>query len=361
MMKRSTRWMVFLVYYLSQTLGLLGFSYNSQSVELDTIPLLTIYSAMISAVMLFVLSVYTYQEFMLCIMQRNLVSDRIIDLLLLIQIAVVVATAALNLTKRRQFMATITSFMQLRADFVKKFKMSANIKRFYENAIRKKIFVGLLSNIANFFLSPLLLGSIFSHNFNLDKVIFVVTVIVLNLLMSHYYFALLNFNVLLAAVNEEIERVLNSYSSLAELQGLKQIKSGALINTWCRLADELDELAIQHYKIKSMGERISRSYDFHGFCVLFIFYFNNFGTIYATYITLQYRKKELVILLILSLLFCMDLSIYLINMLKCGEFVRKAAVLLKDLQHSMPSLDERVEKSVSSQFYGRVLLKQRDG
>ncbi|XP_037811499.1 putative gustatory receptor 59d [Lucilia sericata] len=233
--------------------------------------------------------------------------------------------------------------------------MSKKVEQNFEKAIRSKFYWGFMSNIVTFVGSYDILRGIF----NIESPIIItglgIMATVLNVVMTHYFFALLNINTLLAVINEELKKILNKSLQLFKLQRAKQIKPGAFITTCCKLADELDILAINQYNLQNIGVRVNSMYDLQGACVVLTLYMNNISVIYMGYMLVQHEQLSqdygiLVLFFIpISLLFYyMDLNIFIINMLNFGDLIKTSADLLQNSQPCLPTLDVRFEKSVSN-------------
>ncbi|XP_065367031.1 putative gustatory receptor 59d [Calliphora vicina] len=353
-MKRSTRWMILLVHYISQLLGIVAFSYNYDTGKLKTTFAITLYSSLVSVLMFSSVALL----FRIQWKPRNAngpeLHFKITALMCLIRIVAVLITVLLNWSKRQEFIRSIRDFQRLRHNLLQKFVMSSKVQQYFEKSIRSKFYWGLISNIMIFVGSYDILRGIF----DLESPIIITGLgamsTVLNVIMTHYFFALLNVNALLAVVNEEVKRILNTSSQLFKLQRLKQIKPGALITTCCQLADELDVLAINHYKLQLLGERVNRLYGLQGSCVMLTLYMNNISVIYMTYMIVQHEDLSqqlgilwtVIILSILLFFFYKDLYLFTLNMLNFGDYVQKTAGLLKSRQPWLPTLDERFEKSL---------------
>lgn len=354
-MKRSTRWMVVIVYYLSQSLGIVAFSYNYDTGKLETTFLITLYSSIISLLMFSSISLL----FRIQWKPRNAngpeLHFKIIALMALMRIIAVLITVLLNWHKRQDFIRTIKEFQHIRDKFLQKFEMSPKVEMYFEKAIRRKFYWGFLSNIVTFITSYDVLRGVFDIETPIIIIGLGLMSTVLNVIMTHFFFALLNVNVLLAVINEELKRILNTSAVLFKLQYLKKIKPGFLVNNCCKLADDLDVLAINQYNLQLIGEHISKMYELQSACIALNVYMNNISVIYMAYMLIQHEDLsheygQFVILFIvpLSLFFYyMDLHIFTINMLNFGDNIRKTGSLLKNRQPWLPTLDERFEKSVS--------------
>ncbi|XP_037811497.1 putative gustatory receptor 59d [Lucilia sericata] len=352
-MKRTTRWMIICVYYISQLLGIVAFSYNYDSGKLKTNFIITLYSCLVSALMFSSVALLFRVQWKPRNANGPELHYKITAVICLVRIIAVLITVMLNWIKRKEFMRTIRDFQHLRYNLFKKYVMSVKVQCYFEKSIRAKFYWGFISNIITFYGSFDVLRGIFDLESPLIITGLGAMSTVLNVIMTHHFFALLNVNALLAVVNEEVRRILNTSSVLFKLQRLKRIKPGALITSCCNLADELDDLAVNQYKLQRIGERVQRIYDWQGACITLTVYMNNINILYMGYMIVQHEKLSelsmlwtLIILSILLFFFYMDLHLFMVNMLNFCDNVQRTADLLKNRQPWLPTLDERFEKSL---------------
>ncbi|KAI8123753.1 putative gustatory receptor 59d [Lucilia cuprina] len=358
-MKRSTRWMIICVYYISQLLGIVAFSYNYDTGKLKTTFSITLYSCLVSALMFCSIALIPRIQWKPRNANGPELHFKITALMCLVRIIAVLISVILNWIKRKEFIKNIKDFQNLRTNLLKKYVMSTKVQKYFEKSIRDKFYWGLMSNIMVFASSYDILRGIFDLESPLIITGLGTMSTVLNILMTHHFFALLNVNAHLAVVNEELRRILNTSSVLFKLQRLKKIKPGALITTCCNLTDELDDLAFYHYKFKLIGERVQRLYDLQGACVMLTLYMNNINVLYMGYMIVQHEElsQELgvywtsIIVGIVLYFFYKDLHLFIINMLNFGDNVQRTADLLRNRQPWLPTLDERFEKIINKQQY----------
>ncbi|XP_065367035.1 putative gustatory receptor 59d [Calliphora vicina] len=352
-MKRSTHLMIGIVYYMSQLLGVLAFSYNYDTGKLQTTIGITIYSCMVSVLMFCSLPILFRVQWKPRNVNGPELHYKINALMCLLHIVAVLITVLLNWSKRKEYIRTIRDFQHARNRLLQKFVMSDKVQQYFEKSIRSKFYWGLMYNIITFVASYDILRGIFDIESPIIIMGLGAIATVLNIIMTHYFFALLNVNVLLAVINEELKRILNTSSQLFKLQRLKQIKPGILITTCCQLADELQDLAINQYNLQNIGDRVNRMYDLQGSCVVLTLYMNNISVIYMTYMMLLHEELSqdygtitvMIIMPIAVFFYYMDLRIFTESMLNFGDCVKNTKDLLKNLQHCLPTLDERFEKS----------------
>ncbi|KAI8123762.1 putative gustatory receptor 59d [Lucilia cuprina] len=331
-MKRTTRWMIICVYYISQFLGIVAFSFNYDSGKLKTNFFITLYSCLVSALMFTSVALLFRVQWKPRNANGPELHYKITAVICLVRIIAVLITVMLNWIKRKEFMRTIRDFQHLRYNLFKKYVMSTKVQKYFEKSIRAKFYWGLISNIITFYGSFDVLRGIFDLESPLVIIGLGAMSTVLNVIMTHHYFALLNVNALLSVVNEEVRRILNTSAVLFKLQ---------------------HDLAVNQYKLQLIGERVQRIYDWQGACITLTVYMNNINIIYMGYMIIQHEQLSqmsmfwtLIILSILLFFFYMDLHLFMVNMLNFCDNVQRTADLLKNRQPWLPTLDERFEKSL---------------
>lgn len=135
-MKRSTHWMIGIVYYTSQLLGVLAFSYNYDTGKLQTTFGITFYSCIISVLM------FCFVPILFRVQWKPRNADgpelhyKINALMCLIRIAAVLITVLLNWSKRQEYIKTIRDFQHVRARILQKFVISEKVQHHFEKSIR---------------------------------------------------------------------------------------------------------------------------------------------------------------------------------------------------------------------------------
>lgn len=194
-------------YYASQLMGVLSFHYDAHSGEIYTSPSLTIYCAVVSIGTFAALPLVLRVDLNLQTLNAPDLHIRIVGAICSIRIVVILLTMTMNWTKRHTFMTTLRRFVKLRQTFLRKWQLSSGVEKKFETAVRLKFIWGSLSDIG------LILGSLeyFRHQFRLENPILSLALgvycSILNIAIFHYYFLILNINILLRTINEELQRI----------------------------------------------------------------------------------------------------------------------------------------------------------
>lgn len=347
--------MFYIAYLISQLLGILPFSYDLHTGKAKTNSFITVYSAIMSIAMFGIIPLLWQVDWSLCTRNVPDLHIKINGLICLIRIAGVLVTVVLNWTERKEFMQTLNKFHRLRRAVLIKWPMSAEVENAYEYSLQSKFVWGIISNVFTIFGNISLVRNQFNVNSPLIAVLVSVMGTILNLILAHCFLAVVNVSALLAVINEEVKKSLDISCKLAEQQRAKTIKPGALITWCCKLADDLDELSVVQHRLIQLGERIHNMYDIQSACIMLDVYLTTISCIYMTYMLMQheylvhmYSVPELCAFPVTLAVYFWDLKIFAHCMLRYQELIKETHSLLREYQPPLPTLDVRLENSVSA-------------
>lgn len=353
-MRKSTRLMVKVTLAAAHVLGTLSFFYNHRTGEIYTTPWLTIYTAVISVAMFGVVP-----------MLRNInISGKRIHVkinfsIFVIRITAVLVTMIFNWTKRCAFMEYLRNLKKLRIEFEKKWPLSQNMDEKFDRTLRRKFCWGVSSSLVVFvgFMGYL---KIELNINNVWMILFLALMTnILNVVLTSYFFCILRINIFLAAINEEVTRILKKSENLAHLRSRGQTHAGFFITQCCTFADDLDELARFQLEFRKLARNINGMYEVQGSCVLLSVYLNSISVIYDAYISIhilwdEYTKIRLVFTTIALFLYFMDLNVSLFTMLEYQDLFIDCGRILKEHQTCLTNLDVRLEESVSINDHNKI-------
>uniref|UniRef100_A0A905STE6 Gustatory receptor n=1 Tax=Stomoxys calcitrans TaxID=35570 RepID=A0A905STE6_STOCA len=346
-MKRSTYWMLATLYYISQLLGILSFCYDPNTQEIYTTKIVTIYCALISIGLFGVIPM---------IMQiirntENVYSQdvhvQISATIVILHIVAILVTVVFNWMKRCEFIDILQEFIALRQSFLSKWPLSLEMEKKFERALRLKTLVGFLANLS------LVLGFFDFYNRQLDLDIFAymylsVFSILLGVVIAHYYFYIINVNILLGVLNQRLRCILDTSQDLVRKHQSYHRRLGTFAK---QLANEVDELALFQRKLQSHVLRLNDMYGVQSICVLLMVYLTNLIVLYMTYMMNQHAyvfemyKSQLAPMAIATLLFYVDLGIFGFGLLQLLDLVEETSFLLMEHQPCANNLDVELEKS----------------
>ncbi|XP_065367047.1 putative gustatory receptor 59d [Calliphora vicina] len=348
-MKRSTYFMISTVVFYAQLLGILNFCYDCRTGKAHIRAHVTAYSAIMSLTMFGVL---TYFLFNMEIKTRPPGSAELhykLNLLTaVIRIGGVILTVFYNWTKRKGSVELLNSYQTFCKKFLQKWQMQEKYVNYMECGIRFKLKRSFIAELLLFIVTVQNFREIFDMENPYILLPLALIPTVLNVVMTLYYFTILNINILMIIINDEVKRILNAANHICE-SGVRQEQA------CCHLADQLDELAVAQYIIKDYLKRINNMYDLQGVCVILDLYVNNICVIYmftmmSAHLELWASYGEWVVYFVPVAMFIyyMDLKLFLFAMLNTRDLVERTGELLKERQVSLLNMDERLERSLNN-------------
>uniref|UniRef100_A0A454A0P9 Gustatory receptor n=1 Tax=Stomoxys calcitrans TaxID=35570 RepID=A0A454A0P9_STOCA len=346
-MERTTKWMIAAVYRISLAVGIISFCHDQTTEKFYFSTMVTIYSAFASLVML---------GFLRYFFQLNFSSPhlpvKINAIIFLLRGLCLVVTVFINWTKRQEIVTTLNELRQARYQFQKRWPLSENTKRKFEKTLRRKLKLGFATT------TGILLTLIESAKiqFELESVYAIAAVILMcsvgSFVMMNFFLCITHLNVILWAVNEEVEKILKTTYQLWQLSMQQYIGPGTLITQCCRLSDDLDNLAATQHQLHLLGNRINRMYDLQTGCVLLMIYLNNVAVCYMAYptaekdqITDNYSNWTIVLMPFVMIMYYIDLIIFLKSLMHFHEAFLATKKLFREHQALLPTLDVRLEES----------------
>ncbi|XP_013116150.2 putative gustatory receptor 59c [Stomoxys calcitrans] len=359
-MRRSTQWMIRASYITSVLFGVTSLCYVENTGEVYTKPLVTIYSALANMAMLALVPHFLHLDY-------NAHSLPVLtnSLIFVLKAVGSIITVIINWTNREVFVKTLNDLASIRCKFMRRWPLSDKIKEKFETILRRKLLLGFIT------LAAIMLSSIeyIQTQLKIESFYAILPAImvncIINMVIMNYFLCITHLNVLLWAINEELEKILKSTYQLWHLRIMGQIGLGTWITQCCRLSDNLDELAVAQHHLHLLGNRINRMYDTQTACVLVMVYLNNLSMIYMSYPTTQKAKLfdefsswALVVMPILMILYYIDLVFFVRGMIEFEESFIATSKLLRERKLLYPALDVRLEESVSTRFpYKFIELK----
>ncbi|KAI8123693.1 putative gustatory receptor 59d [Lucilia cuprina] len=345
-MKRSTYWMLSTIYIYAQLLGILNFCYNCRTGRAHIKPYITAYSAIISLTMFGVL---TYFLLNMEIKNHPAGSAELhykLNLLTsIIRVVGVILTVFYNWTRRRESVQLINTYQQFCRRFLKKWQVEERFMQYLEHGIRVKLKRSFIADVLVYVIIYQHLGVIFDMENSYILLALALIPTVLNVVMTLYYFAILNINILMTIINEEIKRILNI---------ICETETGNCVK-YCHLADQLDDLAVAQGILKTFLKRINKIYNVQAICVVLDLYVNNIFVIYifamlSNHLDIWAYYGDWVVYFVPVALFIwyLDIQLFIYVMLNTVDLMEKTGELLKGRPIWTSNLNDRLERSLDN-------------
>ncbi|XP_037811500.1 putative gustatory receptor 59d [Lucilia sericata] len=216
-MKRSTYWMLSTVYIYAQLLGILNFCYDCRTGRAHIKPHITVYSAVISITMFGVLTYFfLHMEIKSHPPGSAELHYKLNFLTSIIRVVGVILTVFYNWTRRRESVQLINSYRKFCKKFLQKWQMEERYMQYLEHGIRIKLKRSFIADVLVYVIINQHLGVIFDMENRYILLALALIPTVLNVVMTLYYFAILNINIFMTIINEEIKRILNTANTICK-------------------------------------------------------------------------------------------------------------------------------------------------
>ncbi|KAH8394689.1 hypothetical protein KR222_001848 [Zaprionus bogoriensis] len=159
------------------------------------------------------------------------------------------------------------------------------VKRLWRRGVISKCICGMLSEIFHFSWAMYALRHRLTIGLTLSVLTTSIFVALINIVISQYYFALLNVHGHYILLNEDLRQILAELHSLEQdhRRGVRELRS-------CELADRVDSLAHAQSHLQMLLKRMSHIFGIQALCAGFI---TQFSMVAAVYYTFLIRKHKL--------------------------------------------------------------------
>uniref|UniRef100_A0A454A0N0 Gustatory receptor n=1 Tax=Stomoxys calcitrans TaxID=35570 RepID=A0A454A0N0_STOCA len=347
-MKRSTNFMLLTLYLISLFSGITSYCYDHATGEMYTTPIMTIYSALVGIGLMAYVTFFYRIDY-----NTTSLPLQINYVLFAIRILSLVFTIGYNWCQREEFVCNLNDLQRTHNNFFSRWPMSEKLQQKFEKTLRLKLHMGYVILVGTLLTSY----ESVKYHFKIDGVLLVIPGMVMcyaiNIVMMNYYICIASMNVMLLAINEEMEKILKVCSSLKPWQHSQQIGPGALITQCCKLSDDVDDLAMSQHQVYLLGNRINRMFDIQTACVMLMVYLTNVAAFYMSIPTAQknqliiahYSGWIMTIAPIFMAIYYVDLAIFMRGMFAFRDLCHQAGEMLRESAAYWPAMDIRLEES----------------
>ncbi|XP_073844142.1 putative gustatory receptor 59c [Musca autumnalis] len=275
-MLRAARYLTVLVYLYSLLLGVVAFTYDVDTGYVCKKTTLTIYCLFIN--LLTLAGVVAFARNMEIKMQKSGQPDlhyKLLVTMTIIRITGVLMVLAVNWLRRNDFVNNLNLLQEFRARYLRKIRNHEKHLDFFNQQIVLKFLIGGLSEMVMFFGTIQIMHQIFEVNNPVILTILGLMSTVLNLMSSHYFFIVLNLQILFRIMIDELKSLLRTMEELFRRHYRNRIGQGLFSILCCQLSDDLDYLARNHSELQLLGDKINRMFYIQGCCVFLVLYLNN--------------------------------------------------------------------------------------
>ncbi|XP_061392095.1 putative gustatory receptor 36c [Musca vetustissima] len=353
-MRRLARCLTAMVYSYSLLLGVIAFTYDIDTGQVEKRTVLTIYCCLMNILTLSCVVHFAQNlEINLDSSGQPVLHHKILVVLTIIRIIGVLLTLASNWMRRRDFIYNLNAFRDFRERYLRTHRIPPKHSEYVNRQVCMKFCIGGLCEVIMFYGTVQIMRQRFEiHNPVVLTVLGLMST-VLNLMAGHYFFIAMNIQFLFRIMNDELADHLGTMEALFHLHNTSRIGQGLLSIRCCQLSDQIDELRRNHMELQLLCERINRMFYLQGSCVFLILYLNNICVFYIVYMWIQqvdlgpeFSQSILIFLPIASLLYYADGAILIHHILRYIALVDMPGQMIRESKAWLPILDKRLEESV---------------
>lgn len=337
-------------YYYGRVMGVINFEIDLKTGRARICPRATLYAV----------SVTTYYIFLVPAMLHNRVwkffwgqINQFYEYVFLVVISVRIVCMFITLLsrwwQREQIISLIHSFRRMALQ-------QPEVMRLWRRGLISKCVCGILTELFHTMWPIYGLWQQLNIDMTLSILAMAVFIALLNIVLTQYFFAMLNVHGHYVLFDRELRSILDELRSL-ELdprRGVRELRS-------CALADRLDKLAHLQSDLQSVLVQMTRIFGIQALCVAFISHFTMVAGCFYSFLTIRYNLVSLDMINGGSVVLSLGLLVHIIDQsitFSITFFVldrhAKLAQLLADYTRYEHSMDVRLQLAVS---VGRVFCE----
>ncbi|KAH8371510.1 hypothetical protein KR093_007751 [Drosophila rubida] len=178
----------------------------------------------------------------------------------------------------------LTQIVELLAQFRQLMREQPRVVLMWRRGVISKFLAGLLTETCHMLLALYGLRGSLTLGMTVSVFAMFVLIALLNIIISQYYFALLNLHSHYALCNEELRSILRETLDLEsdQRQGVADLRS-------CELADRIDSLARLQSELQTLIGRMTSIFGIQILCMGAIVYISLIAGLYYTFLAVKYR------------------------------------------------------------------------
>ncbi|XP_060659764.1 putative gustatory receptor 59d [Drosophila nasuta] len=265
-------------YYYGRLMGVINFEIDFRTGRARLTKVATIYAA---AMNIFCLSLFAliiksriWRKF---VGSLNEFYDYVFITVLVLRISCVFVTMLNRWWQRQQIIQLLNQFRGLVLEQPK-------VIRMWRRGVISKCITGMLSELSQMLLPLYALRATLTASMALGLITMSVLVALLNIIISQYYFAVLNVHGHYVLCNEELRLILRETQSLESdyRKGVRNLRS-------CALADRIDSLALRQSALQALLHKMTRIFGIQILCMGTVIYISFIASLYTSFLAVKYK------------------------------------------------------------------------
>ncbi|KAH8399494.1 hypothetical protein KR215_011757, partial [Drosophila sulfurigaster] len=203
--------------------------------------------------------------------------DYVFITVMTLRISCVFVTMVNRWWQRQQIIQLLNQFRRLVLEQPK-------VIRMWHRGVISKCITGTITELTQMFIPLYVLRATLTAPMALALCTMCVLIALLNIIISQYYFAVLNVHGHYVLCNEELRLILQETQSL-ELdyrKGVSDLRS-------CALADRIDSLALRQSVLKTLLHRMTRIFGIQILCMGTVIYISFIASLYSAFLAIKYK------------------------------------------------------------------------
>lgn len=253
-----------------------NFEINTKTGEARITSRATIYAAIINGLICCLLPLLSRSELIHILWKyAGRLHEYIFLVVMGMRILCVVATLFSRWRQRQRIIRLVNAFRRLTM------RRPQVIHLWRRGVIRKFISI-MVTELVQMLGTILTLRSLLTINLTLSILAGYMLAALVNVIISHFYFAMLNIHIQYDLLRQELRTVLNEIRFLET-----ERRRATFMNKCCCLADRLEDIARRQSELQTLGGRMARVFGLQGLCISASSYVSSIGCIYFSFSALQ--------------------------------------------------------------------------
>ncbi|XP_034476144.1 putative gustatory receptor 59d [Drosophila innubila] len=245
-----------LTYYYSRVLGVFNFEINTKTGEARITSQSTIYAAVMNVAICCLLPLLTRSELIHILWKyAGLLHEYLFLVVMGMRIVCVIATLFSRWWQRRRIIRLVNAFRRLTV-------RKPQVIRMWRREVIKKFTSIIVTELLQMLGTIVTLRNLLTINLTLSILAVYMLAALVNVIISHFYFAMLNIHLHYVLLKQELRTVLNEIRSLEN-----EHRRATYMNKCCCLADRLEDIAKRQSELQTLGGRMARVFGIQGLCI----------------------------------------------------------------------------------------------
>ncbi|KAH8298406.1 hypothetical protein KR044_001941 [Drosophila immigrans] len=322
-------------YYYSRFLGVLNFEIDTKTGHARITTQSTIYAAVVNVIIICLLPLLSQSELLhLMWIHAGQLHEYLFLVVMSMRVACVLATLFSRWLQRHRLVYLINEVRRLAIE-------KPEVIRMWRRGVIRKFLSILVSEVVQMLGSIVTLRTVPTFNIIVSIFSLYMLTALVNVIVSHYYFIMLNIHNHYILLKQELCSILCETRSL---EG-EQRKATFMIKC-CILADQLEAIAKRQSKLQKLVTLMAQIFGIQGCCISTSSYITSVGSVYFTFSALKRKNLNPLYYLLIAIevgVYFVDLYVTISNIYTVLDDHDELMQLLNQYSTIAMGLDRRLE------------------